>query len=546
MNILKLINEQYPNASGAILAGSYLNNDYATSLSDIDILIFDSCFSTISPQGLMFHGVRIDITQIPANNLDNMLRNEQFDQRGILLTMIVKGTIIKDNEAGIVSKVQQKAKQLFACGIHNNIETYKALIKGLTKIRKEFLKDSKPYQKIFLINEFFSLVTQVELIKTTNWRMSGRHKADFLYESETSLIDRLITLIKGGIEEEGYDYYRRIGMFIEEYISISSTFESNRVFENKYLIVDLDYENLNIEHFITMLLQSIKQDHILSNHYRYFYVSDATKPRVYKNKISICFERLNLPNDSDWQEIIFSQLTNILHADIGTAYRSSKIPSFELNEINALNKFVKGFENCSIKTSILMEQLISKYEKYEVKRHLIIAILINSFLLEYLKIDQQDYINIFYYLSSRYLLNVSEQKQLNPNTINEFKKNKYKHFHKFYLENEDVLKEACEKGKLIARDSTSISGKLYEDVIEEIKNVLGEKHQLSLELLNECNLTLEVLKPIVKHSYEDQVLYFILIFQHIQPLLLLNSNQIALQLTILSEIYHRKQMDKVT
>ena len=75
------------------------------------------------------------------------------------------------------------------------------------------------------------------------------------------------------------------------------------------------------------------------------------------------------------------------------------------------------------------------------------------------------------------------------------------------MENEDVLKEACEKGKLIARDITSIAGKLYEDVIEEIKNVLGKKHQPSLALSSECNLTLEVLKRIVKHSNVDQVLY---------------------------------------
>lgn len=536
MDILEILNKNFPNAVGALVSGSSITNNYSRSMSDVDVLVFDESCGAVSPFGYFENGTMYDFTLIPINNIDNIIRDEQFDQRGILLTMIAKGNIIKDSPTRLVAKIKLKAENLFTDGIHNNRQNFNALYKGLLKIRKEFSKIPLPHQRIFLVNEFFYIVTQMELIKTANWRMTGRHKADYLFQNQEAFFLKIHTLVLGGNDCNDPDGFGEIGLFIDDYLSAKSNVNQNRVFNNRVLIIDFEYENITMEHFVNFGLPKLMSSQVTSKNFLYFYMSDRRMNRIYKNKLSICFQVDQNIDPSYFERDVLRELRRIIAYEIQAKYRYNLTPTAERNEALAANSFLYELSGVFSEISNAMTQIILDAGKFDVKRHLVISLIVISYIAEVLNIKREELLNILFFISDRYIINRQEQIQVKPVNFLDYKKSKYQLFHQYYEQDKAIFTEAIQKGKLLHGLDENMEGKFYKKIIEALKLILTAELINRPVLFEEMGITAERVLEFIDKKNINNCLIFIFLFEHLQPLFLLNADQTSLALVILSEI----------
>lgn len=530
MDLLEIINEHYDSCTGAIVTGSHLKPGFDNLRSDVDIIVFDAIFSVVTTTVIYQQNHKIDITQVPINDIDNVLRNEQFDQRGILLTMIATGKILKDTEDYLIEKLKGRAAELFSTGIHDNLPTYKALMKGLVKIRKEFDRELDQYSKMFLINEFFSTITQMELIRVSKWRFSGKHKANLLYESSREFVEQVHDLVKSASNSSDIQLFRKIGTFIDEYLMVRSLSKEKRLFEYNYLWIDIDYKDINIRHFVKAVLPAINDVPFMKERYHHFFLSPTAQHRIYRNKLSLCFDKCG----SEDREII-ERLGLIFSNGLKLPYGFSVIPNYALNEVTSRNRFNAAFRQCEAEASMLAQQLVSNYDTYDAKRNLIMGLIVNSFLLSSLEIEASDALQLLYYLSSRYITNKREQDGKNAQALNKHRTIRYGDYFKYFKENSELFNNAFVKGRSLAENRDFDDTKLYTPLLKKLSAFL-EANLNNKELLNNSYiLTLTAIKPAIKNTPLTNCLLMIMIFEQLQPALLLDTQITALELTILSQ-----------
>jgi len=529
MDLKAIVDKNYPNCMGAMVTGSQLRPGYNRFQSDLDLIIFDSFFSVVSTFAVFQEGHKIDFTQVPINDIDNVIRNEQFDQRGILLTMIATGEIIKDNKYGVVEGIRNRAGELFNKGIHDNLPVYMSMIKALTKIRKDFNKDVREYQKMFLINDFFFNITQAELIKLSKWRFTGKHKANLLYELNPRFVSEVQELAMSSMRTDDLEPFRAIGNYIDEYLTHKAMSNGERLFDNDHLWIDIDYKGISIKHFTSTVLPAIAQSPELKERYLHFFLSPTSLHRIYRNRLCICFENNGLQNNE-----LITIVEKLFNDTIHKPYRFSITPTYSLNEQIPKNTFIKQFLDCAVEASLLMERLIGSFEEFNAERSLIMALITNSFLLTYLDIKEFDAIRLLYYLSSRYITNRQEQEGRPPDDLNRFRIDRYNQFHKYFAGKRELFVTAFNKGRSLSEKIHIEDAKLYIPLVMKLRTFI-DGHWDNNVLMESQTLTRSLLSHLISNSDLDNCVLFILVFEQLQQSFLLDTHQTALQLTILSE-----------
>lgn len=94
---LEYTDKHYPNISCILLTGSQIDGDILTNHSDIDILLIDSCFSSISSEGMIKNNYKIDFTRVGLYNIIEILIEDLYVANPIFLNMLKGSSVIRDN-----------------------------------------------------------------------------------------------------------------------------------------------------------------------------------------------------------------------------------------------------------------------------------------------------------------------------------------------------------------------------------------------------------------------------------------------------------------
>jgi hypothetical protein len=471
----------YPNSKGIMLTGSQLNNDKINEHHDVDIIIFDSQFSVVSPFSLVIDNIRYDFTQFPYTDIPNILLNEFADPRGTLLSMLVKATILKDSENQILQAVQIIAKNYYEQINPTNYEDFHASLRELVKMRKDMDRENDHHRRFFLVIEFAAVITNAELIKLTKWNNLGKHKADFLKESNPDFVNKISSLVEDAIGDNTAAL-SPIGTYIDYYVSLPATYHSPSLKKRK-LIIDFDYDNFSLESFILDLLPLLNNDQRTKEAFQYFYLSPANYKKIYKRKLSVVFKTMEDEDafEKNFKDLILQKKTNV---------RTSLLPGyFEVH--SAIPQFDLDIEPILIKTSHMVQQSVVINRAFDGNRMVFTAVIILSSLISILELTDDEALNVCKYLLNKYLFTRQEQdKAGNPNNYSQVYKNKYAALNAFTVTNFDVIKLCFEKGNEYERIEHD---RPYFLVIDAIQNAIRRCKNNESNQFDEQSITGKIL-----------------------------------------------------
>ncbi|WP_158991107.1 hypothetical protein [Mucilaginibacter sp. L196] len=528
--IIKNCAKIYPNSKGLMLTGSQLNNEKINEHHDIDIIIFGTQFSVVSPFTLTIDNVKYDFTQFPYTDIFNTLLNEFADPRGTLLSMIVKATILKDSDTEILHTVQVIAKQYYEQINPANYEDFRASLKELIKIRKDMDRINDNHRRFFLITEFATLISSAELIKLSKWNNLGKHKADFLKEFNPRFIDKVSALVEYSIVNNTSSALTRIGTFIDYYLSLPNKLHHPSLIK-KRLIIDFNYNELSYESFILDLLPLLQNDEKLWGSYKYFYLSPANYKRIYKRVLSIVFE---IEED---EENFVKQFKDLI-LQVKTNVNTSLLPGY-YQVYKHSQPFDLFLEPILIKTSNMVRQSVHMNRIYDGNRMIFTTIIIMSSLISIMGLTEAEGLNVCKYLLNRYLFTRREQDQIgNPIKYNGTLKSKYSALNVFIATHIDVIKPCFEKG---VEYENIEKERLYFPVIEAIREATERYKEDKNNRFDDNNLTGKILFNDYGISQFNEGVTACTIYENIIQGLLLSPSQSACALFSVMRLIANKQ-----
>ncbi|MBL7702356.1 MAG: hypothetical protein JNM14_08905 [Ferruginibacter sp.] len=285
-DILEAVDFYFPKNYGIILSGSQRNNREFKRESDIDVVVFDMLSSCLWTKNAEKNGFRIDFTILPVNDIENVLRDDIFEPKNVLMSMLTDGNILHDPYL-ILPHIVDKAKQYYD-KLHFKTEiTFKNYFIEFLKLKKLFSLKLNEADKIILLSDFVNIACTLETIKLTNWQLKTKHKIICLSEKSPVFLNKILELYKRGV----CDDYAPIIDFIDSYRTEIRNV-ALQAGNEKYclLVVDVGYKDFSFSYFVKNILPIIIADPEISSCYRYFYPSPINYRTKYKFDISLVFD----------------------------------------------------------------------------------------------------------------------------------------------------------------------------------------------------------------------------------------------------------------
>jgi predicted nucleotidyltransferase len=530
MNTFNFIDEDFPQAVGIVVTGSYLIRGHSVKSSDIDILVFDPIFSVVSSKTIFKDEKRFDITFIPLFNVENTFKNEQFDERGILLTMMASGKIIRDDAFGTIAIIQNLASILLEKGFYDHSTSLQATNHELKKLRGKFLQFTKEdNNSIFMLNEFFSLITTAELLKISRWKFRGRYKSVYLNEKNPKFLTILTSIFLDAINHRSKENFIKIADFIGTYQDQSTIIvDPTGHNEKSRVIIDLNYSGFNLNHFINIVLPLIRTNEHLGEKYLYFFLSPASCNHIFKYKISIVFKSSLVQDIVGYTRGIFKSLNiDFLH---------STKPSFA-GHLELMTK--SNFDKCASEISLLCEKLVQTFNVFDGRRNLTISVIFTSFILSSLKLESDIYL-LSLFLSSKRLFTSGEQRQLYSKAkMKELQSQKFSRFKKFSHDFQEMISAAFSKGKEIASLDHLPKDKIYSPALASISQLIDHASD-NIDTLTQSNpITYSILKNNFNLNNPEKALVACIVFDFVNVLMCLTDEQISVGIFSYLEAYQR-------
>ncbi|MBB5439267.1 hypothetical protein HDC92_002954 [Pedobacter sp. AK017] len=529
-DILNVVNYHYPKCVGVIWTGSSLNNT-VNNQSDIDVVIVDEQFSVISPIVIVIKGKRFDFTQIPLSNLENILFDELYDPKGILITMISNGKIIKDTKNMLLKQIQQKVS--LACSNFQTIneKAYENFVHELKKIQPQFNKLLEYKEAFLLLNEFVFQCSQAEVFRHSNWSYNGKHKPRFLISKNAHFIERLIEVAGFSKLKEGYNDLSSISAYIDFYLSEPFRFNTENYVKDK-LVLDLTYENISITDFIHSILDDVLADPILQHCYSYFYLSPKQSFRIYKKYICIVF---NI-SPSYSRENVFTAFKKVLMSKSKNRISLSTLPTSIFDIQNPNSDFYYRFEHVAKSVSQVYIKYLRKDIIHDDERYYSIGLILLTFVSEKINLTQADLLKCNYYLSLRHTYTFKEQDSIKvPSELNLIRKRKYELLKKYYATHQEYVDKLISNGASLLYLNSKAQTPLYYSIVESLTSFLTSELNNLSELVNSNKLTISVLNDHFKIKDVRGALLYILTFEHLVRSLNINDSFSCLLLFTLNE-----------
>jgi predicted nucleotidyltransferase len=198
---LDFINRRYPMAATVFLTGSSVDG-YGKEGSDIDLVVLTNSVDLCVLESFEEGPLKFDVFQLSRQHIREVLEEEGYNARSALLSMVVKGIILKD-EDGVARGVVELAKFHLERGYQ--LPDLFAVQQTENRIRRklESLDDGKDLLlNIFLLNDAVESITDMLFLYHFQWLSTGKVKARQLKAIDPCLYEGLTgayrSMLSGG------------------------------------------------------------------------------------------------------------------------------------------------------------------------------------------------------------------------------------------------------------------------------------------------------------------------------------------------------------
>ena len=455
--LLDLVTKQLPDNIGVLLAGSQRHKKEFSNDTDIDVVILTPSFSHTQTFFLHHNGYRLDFIAVPFTDIENVLWNEANSTNGGVLHMLYSGVILKDS-CGIFSVLQQKAGY-FASRIGGKVfADYQQNIRDLARNIKHFTKPLNPGKRTMLLCDVVSRITELESIRASNWASKTHKLSLFDAEQNNQICAELITLFNEAVQTHNSD---RIFNFADYYLKTAPTLLSYPVNANTRLLVDLDYPDFTLPHFMENVLPEIKKKEEINDFFSNYYLSPRHYYKTYLNRITLVFKisshaqagALARNLETAFSEIFGTGKRYFLIYQNNDQFTPRSFALLEELRI-ALNEFVhaKLTANECTPTQLLYDSMC-----------------LGSFICKTLGLSSKDIAKASSFLAQRSMMAQDEQARMNGfDSLKRTQEAKLQQVSSFYLQFSKEIISYCRQGM------EEISGG-YASVCNAIENILNDE-----------------------------------------------------------------------
>lgn len=510
-----IIQKLFPRSVGIIFTGSQVDSMEVNTIADVDLMVFNFQFSVVSTLSTVISGIPFDITLVPLYDIENVLLNESLHYRGILLSMIANGRIIKDSNQRIIVSIKSVAGSFYSAGHIARTKIYEERVNNLGKLSKEFRKKLGYKERFLLVNDFIYHMSQIEIAKASDWIISEKQKSHYLTEKNGSFVDEMIGFAKDNLFNEATDDLSVIADYINAYVENATVFEHSTDTLNRY-VVDIDFKDLSVENLHSTVLKNMMEDEFLSQRYLFCFTSPKQFHRIFYNNVSLVFQ-VTTVNDT----VSLNQaLKKLFETDLNLRVKTNTKATYIYTPNNKNSAFCIAFEEIAVKTGNMINSQILEKQSYSVERNLNIGIILFAYVFKYLNCTFEDIEKCLTYLIQRYFFMQPEQRKIK--NIKEFlgyKNKKLQLNHLYYFKNKHNFIEMTRKGLFYNNLNLAIERKEYSEIIDALSVFLSEQTQDYDTLIRNNQLTYDILHNYCGINEADKALLFILSFEQLVQLL---------------------------
>jgi len=424
-----IIATNFPKNAGVLLTGSQHNNETFTITSDIDVIVFEPLYSNINAISIKTtEGFMIDLVVAPVFNISDSLENESYDTKGSFLSMVIKGKILSD-PLKILPVIISQSEYFFERRGGKTPTWKNTKLIELLKLKKHFKQPLSDYQKILLTSEAITNITELEVMRLSNWSPTRKHKADYLIKNNLDFTKQVYNIYTDAIFNTDNG---NLLNFIDEYYQTYLEDFNDENLCNKIICVDIYIENLSPFHFYSSILPKISAD--LKKEFAYGYLSINKYHRKFQNNFTLCF---NIENRTD----LFSLLRQL-----------SKTIKGDLNLFYSYTTFLedKGDEEFEKLRTILCRNVANQFKANSDlnKIHFInFFCFLAGFLNKKLDITREDSIKIHEIIAHKWIFNRIDQE--NNKTIEKLialREDKVNYANHFYNQNQMIFEVVIRNG----------------------------------------------------------------------------------------------------
>lgn len=440
-DIINAINILYGDFHGAILTGSQSNKIELSSLSDIDIIIF-SLKETVLYSYKAILEYKYDILVIPILNIDYILNNEFFDNRGVVLNMITSGKIIKDSQDLVIKNVQHIAKLRYSKLKQHAIYESQFVIRDLIRIKETSRIITGHLDWHLLTSELTVKSMQLfYLQKHGVMPQTIKHTIRTIKKDNNTHFEYLMELSRSIVKNKSM--CKSVPGYVDNLISeYSLGFDDVPQWASERVLVDLHYEKINAYNFVNAIKPVILANSILGKRFLYFYYSNLFLNRVYRNSLTLVF------NTQGIESALLCQTVNEIISKEADNVTTSMLPTFYYQRCLESSNLPFLLEPVYRSLSDLISQRYAKNQQVTVDEMIIFSCSIFGFIASRLDIRLKNLKLINRHLVNKWLHGFKEAGDPNDRITyqDELRNYKINSYRNFALQNRDRLSKTIKSG----------------------------------------------------------------------------------------------------
>jgi len=283
-----IIAQFFPNNTGVILTGSQSLAKTFIDKRDIDIVIFNPNPGNIVYSIIPHDGFYFDVTILPLTDIANIIDNESFDPKGVLLNKILTGTILIDKN-GFVKLISSIVSEIYGKSSYNISMLHRQQIADLKKFQKYFGAAENHHDGALLKTVLFdwhSKITAVEAYKLLNYLHGPAQKHKLLIQKNPNFLNEVNELATQALITGDFN---KVADYNSSYCTTIRKVFKYEPQPNAKLIIDVGYDDFSLSHFILNVFCNLREHEVLQSCFERFYLSPVKYSKKYQNKVCIVF-----------------------------------------------------------------------------------------------------------------------------------------------------------------------------------------------------------------------------------------------------------------
>lgn len=172
-NVQSFVNEYFPGSPGILITGSF-DTPYFNETSDLDIILTSNWHRNTFVESYQYNELKMQVIVLPLYDLDGVLYRDIAKGRGAIISMLSKGTIIRDRNK-LFERLKNQSIALYERG---PMPTQKELLdRNCARMTTciEDLEGSNSFEEqTFTVLEAYCGILQLYISKKRMWNYVGK------------------------------------------------------------------------------------------------------------------------------------------------------------------------------------------------------------------------------------------------------------------------------------------------------------------------------------------------------------------------------------